>query len=81
LGGEEFALVLPGADIATAKAQVAQLQAALAGTPGPAPVTLSAGIAALQAGDTLASWLERADRQLYAAKAAGRACVRAEGTP
>jgi PleD family two-component response regulator len=34
--------------------------------------TASAGVTAMQSGDTVASWLDRADQALYAAKRAGR---------
>lgn len=77
-GGEEFALVLPGADESAALLVAERLRALIGGAPlavpgGEVPVTISVGVAA--AGDTtasLAALLNRADEALYAAKAAGR---------
>ena len=78
VGGEEFALVLPGSNAAQAAALVERIQGALAecGLPHPASavsdrVTLSIGIAVLS-GDDEAGLYGKADRALYAAKAAGR---------
>lgn len=76
-GGEEFVLLLPGADAAAlqvlcehARAHVAaQLQA------GGEPITVSIGAAALQPGDDAASWLARADAAMYEAKKLGRNAV------
>lgn len=80
LGGEEFALLLPGDDLAGAASVAERLRDAVATTvvhPGGTGqrVTFSAGIAALdpsggEAG--LESALAAADRALYAAKAGGR---------
>jgi diguanylate cyclase (GGDEF)-like protein len=82
-GGEEFAIVLPrtGADEAVAAAD--RFRKAIAftgiaqtdGTPLPR-LTVSCGVAALATGETAAALLARADEALYAAKAAGRNCVR-----
>jgi diguanylate cyclase (GGDEF)-like protein len=75
-GGEEFVLLLPGADGAGALQRLERLrqataEATLPGAPG--PVTLSAGVAeAGQQGDTLDELLAAADAALYRAKAAGR---------
>ncbi|MND07591.1 diguanylate cyclase [compost metagenome] len=44
-------------------------------------VTISVGVASLQAGDTAQSLIERADTCLYAAKRAGRNRVVSEGDP
>ncbi len=76
LGGEEFAVLLPGADVDAAartaeaiRAKVEQLHIEVA--PGTsAPVTVSIGVAPLD-GD-LAGALGRADDALYRAKAGGR---------
>ncbi len=76
LGGEEFGVVLLGAD-AEAAADVADRIGALlvARTAGdPAPITVSAGVAALDGRiRTPGQLLVAADRALYAAKASGRA--------
>ncbi len=77
LGGEEFALLLPGDDLAAARGVAERLRALVAdAVPHPAGggarVTLSVGITALGAAATLEAALAAADRALYAAKAAGR---------
>jgi len=86
LGGEEFALLLPGAD-ATAAALAAERLRSLvtAGVPHPGEerVTLSAGVATLgseeEAEDALNAALRAADNALYAAKRGGRDQVRVDG--
>lgn len=67
-GGEEFAAVFPGATTAAAQAVVDDMRAKIA-TLG---ITISAGLALVEAGDTSASVCERADRALYEAKKRGR---------
>lgn len=85
-GGEEFACLLPGADIKTATAIADRLIDSVRVLAIPhehAPrgiVTASAGVASdivreLEASDSL---LERADRCLYYAKQRGRNCVASE---
>ena len=73
LGGDEFLLVLRGVD-ATVAMQIADR--ACVAVAGAAivrePVTLSAGVAERAQGETREALLERADRALYRAKAAGR---------
>ncbi len=78
VGGEEFALVLPGMDAEGARPLIERLRAAATTVPHPgAPeqrVTLSGGIAPV-AGlgpQALEDGLRAADSALYAAKAAGR---------
>jgi diguanylate cyclase (GGDEF)-like protein len=74
LGGEEFLLLLPGADAAV----LARLCEALRHATharldvGGAPVTVSIGAAVLQPGEPARDWLARADRALYRAKHEGR---------
>jgi diguanylate cyclase (GGDEF)-like protein len=75
-GGDEFSILLPGADIEAARscaerARWAVLKAtdADAGAPN---ITLSAGVAAAEPGDTLETLLARADDALYRAKLGGR---------
>ncbi len=89
-GGEEFTVILPGVDRTTAGAIAEQIRRRVAAHPidagdhngsRPIAVTVSLGVATIQPAD----WarfprpemlLEAADRSLYAAKEAGRNCVR-----
>ncbi|MGD9797495.1 MAG: diguanylate cyclase, partial [Acidimicrobiia bacterium] len=67
IGGEEFGVLLPGADESTAMEVVERIRAAC-----PRPMTCSAGVAVLQAGETARDVVARADGSLYLAKARGR---------
>jgi diguanylate cyclase (GGDEF)-like protein len=69
LGGEEFAIVLPLADIAAARLFAEGLRTAFAAT---APATASFGIAIHDGEKEMRPLLRRADQALYAAKSAGR---------
>ena len=76
-GGEEFVLLLTDARIPLAVAgvervrlQVADMDVVVGGHS--IQVTVSAGVTEHRAGESLAQTLERADRQLYDAKAQGR---------
>lgn len=77
-GGEEFAAVLPGADLATARAIAERVRARVAGDPfviggiGDARATLSGGLAQRNPEEAVPAWIERTDRQLYRAKDEGR---------
>jgi diguanylate cyclase len=74
-GGEEFGVLLPGSDIAAAEriAERVRKKIEWASFAGALKVTASVGCAAIQANDLFpASLVARADRALYAAKAAGR---------
>lgn len=80
-GGEEFVVVMMGADITNA-ARIAERirhaveSAMLFDHDGyPVPVTTSVGVACPQAGETSEDVLKRADGYLYRAKAKGRNCV------
>lgn len=85
LGGEEFAVVLPGATLEVARKRAEQIRHALEaltldfeGKPL-GEITLSAGVAALQPHQQ--SWaqvMRNADAALYAAKQAGRNRVQSE---
>jgi diguanylate cyclase (GGDEF)-like protein len=76
-GGDEFLLVLAGADLATGTRVLQRLKRASdaclwqAETPG-LKVTLSIGIATHVRGTTIAATIAAADEALYAAKSAGR---------
>lgn len=75
LGGEEFVMVLPGTDTATAYRFAQRLQTLLAQgqctLPDQRQVTLSFGVASLRAGP-LKEGIKRADIALYQAKQDGR---------
>jgi diguanylate cyclase (GGDEF)-like protein len=81
--GEEFAVVLPETALESAAACAERLRGAVGGRPfefdGHAlGVTLSAGVAALEPGESAAELTLRADARLYDAKRAGRdrVCLR-----
>jgi diguanylate cyclase (GGDEF)-like protein len=77
IGGEEFLLVLPGADRRRARDIAEHIRRSvearcrqIAGVP--VAMTVSIGVAASQRGDTGAALISRADEAMYAAKSAGR---------
>jgi diguanylate cyclase (GGDEF)-like protein/PAS domain S-box-containing protein len=79
VGGEEFAVLLPSSTLAGAAAVAERLRELVAGQPAmcdgvPIACTVSAGIAAIEEGETidLDTLMKRADQALYAAKAKGR---------
>ncbi len=78
-GGEEFALILSGTDedggVAVAKRILADLAEAQIPHPSRGRLSASIGVAALRAADDQTSWLARADRALYLAKALGRSAL------
>lgn len=78
MGGEEFLIVLPGADVAVASALAETVRAAVAGAnPGGLQVTISLGVAAAQGPDVVFETLCReSDEALYRAKGDGRNRVR-----
>lgn len=78
-GGEEFVVILPGADLATTHQRAEVLRTAIEhwrpepGDIALGKVTASIGVACFPAhGDTWQAVLKRADQALYAAKEAGR---------
>jgi diguanylate cyclase (GGDEF)-like protein len=80
LGGEEFVVLLPGADADGASATIQRCMdllhdAAIAHGDSPLSdrVTFSAGVAILRAGESQEQLLARADAALYQAKMSGRA--------
>jgi diguanylate cyclase len=79
-GGEEFAMLLPGTTLEQAKQVAIKVcEAASRATANHGGVslnvTLSGGLATIQAGETAESLISRADAALYAAKSAGRSCA------
>lgn len=81
LGGEEFAILSPGADANRAMALSEKLRQLIGARQFPVDgfITASFGVAGLEAGMNIDQWLKRADDALYAAKRAGRNTVRAWG--
>ncbi|MGH8891116.1 MAG: diguanylate cyclase [Acidothermaceae bacterium] len=88
-GGEEFVVLLPGSDLEQARhaaerirAHVAELSVEASNRREPVHVTISIGAAAFrESGHSVHELLDAADTALYAAKHAGRNCVRvAEGS-
>lgn len=85
IGGEEFAIVLPGVNLAGGRlfaegARIAFAATRVDGVPEGQQFTASFGVAELLPGESLQSLLNRADLALYAAKRAGRDCVRVAGS-
>jgi len=81
IGGEEFLLMLPGADLETGLDIAERIRARLAlARPGDVQLTVSAGVAAAQGVDVCYESLFRAaDLALLDAKRSGRNCVVAAG--
>jgi diguanylate cyclase (GGDEF)-like protein len=80
-GGDEFLVVLPETPAAGAmrvaewvRGEIEQIE--VPGRDAPVKPTISIGVATWSSVDGVDGLLERADRALYAAKAAGRNCVR-----
>ena len=77
IGGEEFAILLPGADDRTAVMAAERIRAHLNEAPinaagGDLRVTASFGVALAHTTEDLASAMARADEALYQAKRTGR---------
>jgi diguanylate cyclase (GGDEF)-like protein len=82
LGGEEFAVLLPGTAIlealeAAERLRLAALEAPAGVTDGSYSLTVSIGVAQLLEAETVGEALVRADRALYRAKRNGRNRVEA----
>jgi len=79
-GGEEFVVIMPGADLDAARSVAERVRRSVmeepVSMPGPGAasydLTVSLGVARLEPGDDLVKLLKRADQALYAAKARGR---------
>jgi diguanylate cyclase (GGDEF)-like protein len=74
MGGEEFVVLLPDTPESSAAAMAEKLRQSIAETAllDGRPVTVSIGVAGMQAGDTVESWVRESDSAMYAAKEAGR---------
>ena len=75
IGGEEFAVILPDADISTARDAAERLRRSFSQTffgEGIGQLTVSIGVATMQRGERPEECLVRADTCLYAAKRNGR---------
>lgn len=76
MGGEEFAIFLPGTDTHGALVFADRLRQAFSDEVGPLPdgrrATLSAGVSLHRSGDTLEGLIKSADDALYDAKRTGR---------
>lgn len=84
-GGEEFLLLLPEVDVTQASVAVDRLRQRVkdlsAAANQCAPITVSAGVAQWRAGESVSTWLERADAIMYAAKSQGRDRCLADDMP
>ncbi len=84
-GGDEFVVVLQDTELRDGDMLAQRLLASKgescvkADDGTPIALSLSIGVAALQAQDERGSWFSRADAALYEAKKAGRGCVRTTG--
>lgn len=79
-GGEEFLLVLPMTDLTAALLLAQRIRTKLAAEPlfdqpEILVITASFGVAQIEKGESIDSWLLRADQALYSAKEHGRNCV------
>ncbi len=77
-GGEEFVVLMPGANLEGAAAGAERLREAVSeARPAGIPVTISFGVSVSDSGDAgVDALLRAADTALYRAKAEGRDCVR-----
>ena len=77
IGGEEFAVLLPGSNLAAARIVAEGIRSAFShtrveGVPADAHLTASFGVAEVQPGETADELFRRADNALYDAKRSGR---------
>ncbi|MCC6133925.1 MAG: GGDEF domain-containing protein [Candidatus Contendobacter sp.] len=80
-GGEEFVMLLPGADTGAALHLAEQIRRQIAASGADqsheyVPVTISCGVSRFEPDDSLQSVFKRADQALYQAKRDGRNCCR-----
>tara|TARA_R110000868_G_scaffold152486_2_gene377180 strand:+ start:1481 stop:2626 length:1146 start_codon:yes stop_codon:yes gene_type:complete len=76
LGGEEFVIILPGANAETALQVAERVRTAVERGGRNSAVTISIGVAELASGETADAVLRRADCALYVAKREGRNTLR-----
>jgi diguanylate cyclase (GGDEF)-like protein len=86
IGGEEFAILLPGTNLVAARlfaegARSAFSTLIIQGMPETKRCTASFGVAELAPGETISDLLARADKALYLAKNSGRDCVKIAPRP
>jgi diguanylate cyclase (GGDEF)-like protein len=86
IGGEEFAIILPGTNLAAARLFAEGTRSAFGslpidGLPVDNRCTASFGVAELHPSEDFADLMRRADQALYQAKNAGRDCVRVSAGP
>ncbi|UVK39765.1 GGDEF domain-containing protein [Mesorhizobium sp. AR10] len=86
LGGEEFAIILPGTNLAAARLFAEGTRSAFGALPiDSLPAnhrcTASFGVAELHSGEGFSDLMRRADDALYQAKGSGRDCVRVSAGP
>ena len=80
VGGEEFAVLMPGAPLAGAQQVAEKIRTTIAGSrirrkdsqESIGQITVSLGVAAMRDGESAEGWFERADQALYSSKQAGR---------
>lgn len=81
-GGEEFLVLMPDTDAETGRLAIERLRAGLADDnvahdgPTAIRVTASFGLAMVDPDAAIEESMDRADRMMYAAKIAGRNCLR-----
>jgi diguanylate cyclase (GGDEF)-like protein len=72
-GGDEFAIVLPGCDEASARIQAARLHEVLQADQETPPISVSLGVAVYpRDGETTHALLDKADIELYSMKGHAR---------
>lgn len=86
IGGEEFAVILPGTNLAGGRLFAEGTRSVfsalpISGLPRDHRCTASFGVAELYAGEGIAELMRRADNALYEAKNSGRDCVRIAASP
>jgi diguanylate cyclase (GGDEF)-like protein len=86
IGGEEFAILLPGANLTSARLFAEGIRSSFSalpieGLPADHRCTASFGVAEMQEAEGLAEMMRRADEALYMAKKEGRDRVRVSGPP
>ncbi|MDR2033610.1 MAG: diguanylate cyclase [Helicobacteraceae bacterium] len=77
IGGEEFAILLPGSDLGGASAIAEKLRVLIESKTFESigRITCSFGVAELKEGESVEEFVKRADFALYKAKKSGRNCV------